>query len=474
MSTETSNISVSPSSISIKKELDNDKEFEENPINELLGWYGYENDSRPESTRPNINNNNNNNNHANSDMSKQEEEKKNREARKQRLLKCVAEITPIIRQSMESNSVECSESICNWCKKKISDTSSEFTTAHDGFKYCSEFCFAQNRRASFKKAKTCDWCKHIRHTVNYVDFQDGASQLQFCSDKCLNQYKMQLFCKETQAHLDMNPHLKDRGIDKPDTLITPELWLKNCRSRSGSPTSSLSSSNTPQLKLNDSQMEKPLITVTNIQKLLDESNHYPPPINKRKLMKSRKRRVRLPVSESCQPVLEQHHHHNSEPIRPTRPPNLNINANQGSQPNFNMMPPITVMVPYPVIIPLPIPVPIPIWDIHKAYCENNKAKSGNCNSAETTSKPVEPEETELERQSVMKPKDFPNNNKEKDDEEDNVAAPVAEERQMVPKLKITRLQSRRITESSRPLRKRKLVNSEYMRVLSSSKNTENN
>lgn len=40
-------------------------------------------------------------------MSKQEEEKKNREARKQRLLKCVAEITPIIRQSMESNSIEC-------------------------------------------------------------------------------------------------------------------------------------------------------------------------------------------------------------------------------------------------------------------------------------------------------------------------------------------------------------------------------
>lgn len=89
------------------------QEFEENPINELLGWYGYENDSRPESTRPNNNNNNNINSNANSgDMSKQEEEKKNREARKQRLLKCVAEITPIIRQSMESNSIECSGELC--------------------------------------------------------------------------------------------------------------------------------------------------------------------------------------------------------------------------------------------------------------------------------------------------------------------------------------------------------------------------
>lgn len=55
-------------------------------------------------------------------------------------------------------------------------------------------------------AKSCDWCKNIRSAVSYVDFLDGANQLQFCSDKCLNQYKMQIFCRETQAHLDL-PHL---------------------------------------------------------------------------------------------------------------------------------------------------------------------------------------------------------------------------------------------------------------------------
>uniref|UniRef100_T1GWX4 TRASH domain-containing protein n=1 Tax=Megaselia scalaris TaxID=36166 RepID=T1GWX4_MEGSC len=323
---------------------------------------------------------------------------------------------------MESNSIECSESICNWCKKKISDTASEFSTAHDGFKYCSESCFAQNRRASFKKAKTCDWCKHIRHTVNYVDFQDGASQLQFCSDKCLNQYKMQLFCKETQAHLDMNPHLKEKGVDKPESLITPEL--------SASPSSSLSSRNTPQLNnRTDINPEKPLITVTNIQKLIDESNHYIPPVNKRKLMKSRKRRTRLsPTEPSILPTPE-HQHYNSEPIRPCPP---TLPSHQGSQPNFNILPPITVMVPYPVIIPLPIPVPIPDAE------------------EEVTQEASPGELVEAGEESV-----------------------VAEERQMIPKLKITRLQSRRITESSRPLRKRKLVNSEYLRVLSSSKNSDN-
>lgn len=307
---------------------------------------------------------------------------------------------------------------------------------------------------------------------------------------------MQLFCKETQAHLDMNPHLKEKGVDKPESLITPELWMKNCRSRSASPSSSLSSRNTPQLNNRiDINPEKPLITVTNIQKLIDESNHYIPPVNKRKLMKSRKRRTRLsPTEPSILPTPE-HQHYNSEPIRPCPP---TLPSHQGSQPNFNILPPITVMVPYPVIIPLPIPVPIPVWDIHKAYSSNNNNVDKSCNSNinnnsntsnSTNNKTVsaESEETELERQSITKPKDLSNNKKHEKDAEEEVtqgASPgelveageesvVVEERQMIPKLKITRLQSRRITESSRPLRKRKLVNSEYLRVLSSSKNSDN-
>lgn len=123
---------------------------------------------------------------------------------------------------------------CGWCKRVI-PFSSEFSATSEGLKFCSESCFTQSRRASYKRAKTCDWCKHIRHAVSYVDFQDGASQLQFCSDKCLNQYKMQIFCKETQAHLDMNPHLKEKGKTSNETLITPDLWLRNCRSRSMTP-----------------------------------------------------------------------------------------------------------------------------------------------------------------------------------------------------------------------------------------------
>ena len=60
--------------------------------------------------------------------------------------------------------------ICAWCQKTGTKL---FTlqTANVTKAFCSEFCFTQCRRASFKKNKVCDWCKHVRHTVNYVDFQ---------------------------------------------------------------------------------------------------------------------------------------------------------------------------------------------------------------------------------------------------------------------------------------------------------------
>lgn len=175
---------------------------------------------------------------------------------------------------------------CGWCKRPVSLSSPDFLTSPEGPRYCTESCFSQSRRASFKRAKTCDWCKHVRHAVSYVDFLDGASQLQFCSDKCLNQYKMQIFCKETQAHLDMNPHLmlekagdpskdgkrlikrtfKINMFNIPGALITPELWLKNCKSRSTSPMSDRSRSRSPSSSAKPPH--KPIITLAPSSKLL--------------------------------------------------------------------------------------------------------------------------------------------------------------------------------------------------------------
>ena len=123
---------------------------------------------------------------------------------------------------------------CAWCRKPGNKQIS-LDTATGSKVFCSEVCFTQCRRASFKKSKTCDWCKHIRHTVNYVEFQDGETQLQFCSEKCLNQYKMSIFCKETQEHLQkMNKNGEESSSDKDgerEILITPELWMRSEHAR---------------------------------------------------------------------------------------------------------------------------------------------------------------------------------------------------------------------------------------------------
>ncbi|XP_055888795.1 sine oculis-binding protein homolog isoform X2 [Biomphalaria glabrata] len=123
--------------------------------------------------------------------------------------------------------------ICSWCQKPGTKLFTLGTPT--GVKaFCSEICFTQCRRASFKKKKVCDWCKHVRHTVNFVDFQEGDVQLQFCSEKCLNQYKMNIFCTEARQHLQHIQNIVSeedkRGESKGELgqgelLITPELWL---------------------------------------------------------------------------------------------------------------------------------------------------------------------------------------------------------------------------------------------------------
>ncbi|KPI95876.1 Sine oculis-binding protein-like [Papilio xuthus] len=205
--------------------------------------------------------------------------------------------------SPEQASEQKNKDECSWCNKSIGSESGALQQA--GAAFCSELCFSQSRRANFKRAKTCDWCRHVRHTVAYVDFQDGATQLQFCSDKCLNQYKMHIFCRETQAHLDLNPHLVSAASST--NLITPELWLKNCRSRSVSPTSERSASPNIENLTVKSTMEKtdhnparksplPIITVAPAAKLMipkttEEKIQKSPDLKKdRTKMNTRKRR----------------------------------------------------------------------------------------------------------------------------------------------------------------------------------------
>lgn len=71
-------------------------------------------------------------------------------------------------------------SYCALCKKDalIKNFSTQLTIGDQTF--CSDQCLTQYRRANPKQSKTCDWCRHVRHSVTYVDLQDGDRQYQFC------------------------------------------------------------------------------------------------------------------------------------------------------------------------------------------------------------------------------------------------------------------------------------------------------
>ncbi|KAM4624682.1 sine oculis-binding protein homolog A [Polymixia lowei] len=175
--------------------------------------------------------------------------------------------------------------MCAWCQK-VGVKRYSLSMGSELKSFCSEKCFAACRRAYFKRNKlgfvrnyaardddglggklpqlsysqdtprlvfktnsdvlVCDWCKHIRHTKEYLDFGAGERRLQFCSAKCLNQYKMDIFYKETQAALPgalCNPGHGVGGEGKAECsagvqLLTPESWgtpLTDLRRKAPSP-----------------------------------------------------------------------------------------------------------------------------------------------------------------------------------------------------------------------------------------------
>ncbi|KAK5649813.1 hypothetical protein RI129_000842 [Pyrocoelia pectoralis] len=343
----------------IKKETPDEtiKDYAESAMNELLAWYGY------------------GNTHENSKLSS-----------------CHSQHGS---NSSEPSSPKTLEE-CEWCGKHVDDTKSLMSSKAT---FCSELCFSQSRRANFKKNRMCDWCKHLRHTVSYVDFQDGASQLQFCSDKCLNQYKMHIFCRETRAHLELHPHIADNS-DLGGSLITPELWLKNCKS----PECSSSTTNSPKGSENVEQ-SSPLPLINTVHSIKQERP------SKRIRIKCQRKHTRsspnvTQASSRNSPVLEvpqdlrirqtptinkfepvhfkeecrSDDYRNKFPndlqnrfmygypsFQERQPHLLTPNLLSDPPPPFvkpspldNLMPPVTVLVPYPIIIPLPLPIPIPI------------------------------------------------------------------------------------------------------------------
>ncbi|XP_015906916.2 sine oculis-binding protein homolog isoform X1 [Parasteatoda tepidariorum] len=202
--------------------------------------------------------------------------------------------------------------VCAWCQK-VGVKLFTLKTPNGSKAFCSELCFTQCRRASFKKNKICDWCKHVRHTVNYVDFQDGEQQLQFCSDKCLNQYKMNIFCKETQAHLQMHTHLKEAACKLAAAgsvnLITPDLWLRDCKTNgnSRSPHEAIDI-------MEDVNSDENISIVASPAPLIESPKPSSSPVIEKKESKDHKQDQPLPVKEKDKSLRKHSSKHSSKKL----------------------------------------------------------------------------------------------------------------------------------------------------------------
>ncbi|KAF0299499.1 Sine oculis-binding [Amphibalanus amphitrite] len=277
--------------------------------------------------------------------------------------------------------------VCSWCNKLGAQL---YTMGSKAF--CSEPCFSQSRVANFRKTKLCDWCKNIRDSLN-IEFINGDQQLQFCSESCLNAYKMNIFCKETEAHIQMLPQLRELvSRSSKDPLITPEMWL-----RDRPPSGAAAPAAEPAPPTGDEGSAAAAASDRRRVRRARPDPQRPPPRGVRArshtmpVLELRERARRRPSAPSRQPppppppagmapaaavgppaavpaaaagapcppatgppaALWQRYHL----LRPGAP----AAAAPPPPPPLPLgLPPVTVMLPVPVAVPVPVPVPLPI------------------------------------------------------------------------------------------------------------------
>ncbi|KAK7906628.1 hypothetical protein WMY93_015240 [Mugilogobius chulae] len=223
-------------------------------------------------------------------------------------LKSAPVIVPLIKPSAVEDT-QTVQIVCVWCQKEGVKRYS-LCMGSELKSFCSEKCFAACRRAYFKRNKArdedvqserspqpphtedsprlvlktsssvrslspvshaCDWCKHVRYTKEYLDFGSGEERLQFCTTKCLNQYKMDVFYREARAALSTSTnsesspgrgsasqegHSSESKSNTPQKLLTPESWTSSngeTRLRKTSPKINTASESSPEPKASGSR-----------------------------------------------------------------------------------------------------------------------------------------------------------------------------------------------------------------------------
>ncbi|CAG0878607.1 unnamed protein product [Darwinula stevensoni] len=265
---------------------------------------------------------------------------------------------PRVETDGEEDKQSCT--MCSWCQNL---GPRQFTVPEEkesagkgkgkGKDFCSELCFTQYRRATFKRNQICDWCKNPANSIAHVEYSPTDTQLQFCSEECVKQLKMNVFCKETQAHLKLMRETPKGGTDSTPChdriLITPDLWTSpRDPDGRGTPTAS------------EAEMG------SGVRKI--------------------RRRRRTPSSGRLPPAREPE------------------GRSSGSRVAFDLigscLPPVTVLVPVPIPIPIPIPIPLPIpipipieakenpidpWE-RRSGSESDSPGSGKCNGLDLSVK----------------------------------------------------------------------------------------
>ncbi|KAI5094226.1 sine oculis-binding protein-like [Silurus meridionalis] len=340
-------------------------------------------------------------------------------------------VVPLIKPSAvdEQQNVQI---VCVWCQKEGLKRYS-LIMGSELKSFCSEKCFAMCRRAYFKRNKAqnenrhrdqssppppgqteetppqimlkmnntrvCDWCKHVRHT-KYLDLGAGDDRLQFCSTKCLNQYKMDIFYREARAALTTSgsspshPENENRPAGESETLLTPESWnnpsmegdskeivspkVSTPVSSSSSSVYSVRASVLAQQKERESSASSQLRTGTPVPStppphVVVEQPwviQKPPSFNQAAIHA----RPRNPGSSPHHRPSHTSPQVHTPMVRPIPPPLLHPYpgsmmhcASTYPHPIPSIMPTLglpcpqpTVLVPYPIVVPLPVPVPIPI------------------------------------------------------------------------------------------------------------------
>ncbi|KAK6294975.1 hypothetical protein J4Q44_G00342010 [Coregonus suidteri] len=351
-------------------------------------------------------------------------------------------IVPLIKPSAVED-VQNVQIVCVWCQKEgVKRYSLCMGTELKSF--CSEKCFAACRRAYFKRNKArdedlhsgerspqhthaddspqlvlkmnsggarslspvpqvCNWCKHVRHTKEYLDFGAGEERLQFCSTKCLNQYKMDVFYREARATLTSSSPGRPTQEGRPEStggvqnqkLLTPESWSSGAgemRWRTRSPKGQTPINGTAAPRTVSPSEESSSSLKVNVSGLRHLERHILPPPPPPPPPPGGATPAPLPAPSTNRPL--------TPPITPTNPtssppsassmnppgihpypgayfpglhsPHINMMGHRGPMPmppmiNFGGWPSLgpffsqpTVLVPYPIIVPIPVPIPIPI------------------------------------------------------------------------------------------------------------------